>query len=52
VDTPNGTGYAYVNVNLMCVDQLDLDEALNAPVTYRNGLQNDWDNIPLETRHL
>jgi hypothetical protein len=25
---------------------------LNAPVTYQNGLQNDWDNPPAESRHL
>jgi hypothetical protein len=52
VDTPNGTGYPYINVNIMCLDELDLNEALNAPVTYQNGLQNDWDNPPSESRHL
>jgi hypothetical protein len=36
----------------MCVDELDLDAALNAPVTYRDWLRNDWGNPPAETRHL
>ncbi|CAG4889042.1 GFA family protein [Paraburkholderia saeva] len=52
VDTPNGTGYPYINVNIMCLEDLDLNEALNAPVTCRNGLENDWDNPPPESRHL
>jgi hypothetical protein len=52
VDMPNGTGYPYVNVNVMCIDGLDLNEALNAPIAYFNGLANDWGNTPPETRHL
>lgn len=52
VDTPNGTGYPYINVNITCLDELNVDEALSAPVTYQNGLQNDWGNPPSETRHL
>ncbi|MFM0073569.1 hypothetical protein PQQ86_20655 [Paraburkholderia sediminicola] len=52
VDTPNGTGYPYINVNIMCLDELNVDEALNVPVTYQNGLQNDWSNPPSESRHL
>jgi hypothetical protein len=52
VDMPNGTGYPYINVNLMCLEGLDINEALNAPVTYSNGLQDDWGNPPAEHRHL
>ncbi|HZZ12676.1 MAG TPA: GFA family protein [Paraburkholderia sp.] len=52
IEMPNGAGYPYVNVNIMCLDELDLDEALRAPVTYQNGLENDWDNPPSENRHL
>lgn len=51
VDMSNATGYPYINVNIMCVEDLDVDEALNAPVTYQNGLQNDWSNPPSESRH-
>lgn len=49
---PNGSGFPYVNVNVMCIDGLDLNEALDAPIAYYNGLENDWDNVPAETRHL
>lgn len=52
VDMPNGTGYPYVNVNIMCIDELDLNEALDAPIHYVDGLSNDWGNVPAETRHL
>jgi hypothetical protein len=52
VAMPNGTGYPYVNVNIMCLEDLDIDEALNAPVSYANGLDNDWGNPPAQTRHL
>ncbi|MFL9884042.1 GFA family protein [Paraburkholderia agricolaris] len=52
VDMPNETGFPYININIMCVDDLNVDEALSAPIVYVNGLQNDWSNPPLETRHL
>jgi hypothetical protein len=52
VEMPNGTGYPYINVNIMCIEGLDLDEALSAPLTYVNGLANDWGNPPRESRHL
>lgn len=52
VDMPNGTGHPYVNVNIMCIDGLDVNEALEAPIGYLNGLANDWGSAPEETRHL
>jgi hypothetical protein len=52
VDMPNETGFPYININIMCVDDLDVDEALRVPIVYLNGLQNDWGNPPSETRHL
>lgn len=52
VETPNGTAYPYINVNIMCLEELDLDEALNAPITFENGMENDWSYPPSETRHL
>lgn len=36
----------------MCTGDFDLSEALNAPISYANGLADDWGNPPLETRHL
>lgn len=52
IDMPNANGFPYININIMCVDDLDVDEALSAPIVYMNGLQNDWGNPPSETRHL
>jgi hypothetical protein len=52
VEMPNGTGYPYINVNILCVDGLDLDEVLQVPIAYRNGLEDDWDNPPLNCQHL
>jgi hypothetical protein len=39
-------------INIVCVDDLDVDEALSAPIDYVNGLQNDCGNPPSETLHL
>lgn len=52
VEMPSATGFPYININIMCVDDLDVGEALSAPIVYVNGLQNDWGNPPSETRHL
>ena len=52
VDMPNETGFPYFNISIMCIDDLNVDEALSAPIVYVNGLQNDWSNPPSETRHL
>lgn len=52
IDMPNGTGYPYINVNIACIDELDLNEVLQAPIVYHNGLANDWGNPAPETRHL
>lgn len=52
IDMPNATGLPYININITCVDELDVDEALSTPIVYVNGLQNDWGNPPSETRHL
>lgn len=52
VDVPNMTGEKYYNINVACLDGLDIDELLAAPVTYYNGLNNDWGSTPTEVRHL
>jgi hypothetical protein len=52
VDVPNMTGGKYFNVNVACLDGLDIDELMAAPVTYYDGLNNDWGSTPAETRHL
>ena len=52
VDVPNMTGAKYFNINVTCLDGLDIDELMAAPVTYFDGLNNDWGSIPREIRHL
>ncbi|MGO4725622.1 MULTISPECIES: GFA family protein [unclassified Inquilinus] len=52
VDMPNMTGSRYFNVNIACLDGVDIDELMAAPVTYYDGLNNDWGSMPAEVRHL
>lgn len=52
VDVPNMTGAKYFNINVACLDGLDIDELISAPVIYFDGLNNDWGSTPREIRHL
>ena len=52
IDMPNMSGSKYYNINVACLDGVDIDELMAAPVTYYDGLNDDWDNTPAETRHL
>jgi hypothetical protein len=50
-DIPQSGGKHY-SVMAMCVDNLDLDALIAAPVRYCDGRDNNWWNAPKETRHL
>jgi hypothetical protein len=52
VDVPNLTGQPYYNINVACLDGVDIDELMAAPVTYFDGLHDKWSETPAETRHL
>jgi hypothetical protein len=52
VDTPNMSGRIYYNINLACLDGIDIDELMAAPVAYFDGLNDAWDVQPAEVRHL
>ena len=52
VDTPNMRGGKYYNISVACLDGVDIDELMAAPVTYYDGRNNDWGARPAETRHL
>ncbi len=52
VDAPNMLGRAYVNVSVACIEDVDIDELIAAPLSYSDGLHNDWASTPRETRHL
>ncbi len=52
VEMPNMSGSEYYNVSVACLDGVDIDELMAAPVTYYDGLNDDWDKTPAETRGL
>jgi hypothetical protein len=52
IDAPNLLGRPYINVSVVCLDDLDIDQAMAAPMRYCDGLNNDWASTPKETRHL
>ncbi|MCR5876410.1 GFA family protein [Phenylobacterium sp. J426] len=45
-------GGAFVAVRVAALDNLDLADLLAAPVTYGDGLNDNWWEPPSETRHL
>ncbi|MCY1248589.1 hypothetical protein D9M72_620340 [compost metagenome] len=52
IDAPNMTDETYYNINVACLDGVDIDELVAAPVTYCDGLNNNWGETPAEVRHL
>jgi hypothetical protein len=42
----------YVSVNVATLDDIDHAALAAAPVTFYDGLNNNWWNRPAETRHL
>lgn len=55
---PFGEGYieeiggAFYTVNLACLDNVELNELIEAPIHYADGLNNNWREAPAEVRHL
>jgi hypothetical protein len=45
-------GGAFVGINLACLDDATDLELAEAPVRYADGRNNDWAQMPAETRHL
>jgi hypothetical protein len=52
VDVPNMSGEKYFNINVACLDGLDIDELMAAPVSYYDGRNDNWGSKPNEVRHL
>ena len=52
IEVPNMTGAPYLNVSIACLDDLDVDELMAAPIRFADGLHDTWDAAPAETRHL
>lgn len=42
----------YVSVSVSALDELDPADVIAAPVTYFDGLHDNWYEKPTETRHL
>ena len=51
VDIP-ASGSQYYNINLACLEGIDIDELMAAPVTHEDGRNDRWEATPAETRHL
>lgn len=55
---PFGTGYLeelggeFVSIAISCLDDVQPAELVDAPITYFDGLNNNWWNKPAEIRHL
>jgi hypothetical protein len=52
IDAPNMLGRAYINVSVACLENVEIEALIAAPVRYCDGLHNDWASTPAETRHL
>ncbi len=42
----------YVSINVAALDDLEPAELMAAPITYMDGLHDNWWSAPAETRHL
>ena len=51
VDLPS-EGRQYFNVNVNCLDGLDMDAVMAHPIRFIDGLHDQWDSVPAEIRHL
>ncbi len=47
-----GVGGSFYAVNVACLDDVDPAELAAVPVTYVDGLHDDFKSAPKETRHL
>ena len=39
-------------VNVTCLDDVTSEELINAPITYLDGRNDNWETPPAEVRHL
>ncbi len=49
-DAPERGRFYVARVN--CLDHVDIDELVNAPITYFDGRHDNYQSPPAETRHL
>jgi|GEM_PF-51248 len=51
-DTPNLKEQVYYNINIACLEEVDVDELVEAPIDYQDGKRDRWQEPPQQTRHL
>lgn len=39
-------------IHVACLDNIETDELINAPITYVDGRHDNWQSSPTEIRHL
>jgi hypothetical protein len=42
----------FYGVSVTCLDSATVEELANAPITYIDGINNNWETPPVEMRHL
>lgn len=45
-------GGDFYAVNVACLDDVTPEELADAPVSYEDGKNNNWDSSPAEVRYL
>jgi hypothetical protein len=45
-------GDKFYAIHVTCLDDVTIDELVNAPVTYVDGRHDNWQSAPSEVRHL
>jgi len=50
-NSPESGGLSY-GVSVTCLENVEPQELIDAPITYVDGRHNNWDLAPPETRHL
>jgi hypothetical protein len=50
-ESPDLAGKFYA-IRVSCLDDVDIDELMNAPITYHDGRNDDYGTAPAEIRHL
>ena len=45
-------GGEFLSVHMACLDDLPVEALVSAPITYMDGLHDNWQSPPFEARHL